>query len=135
MGGFWLWHKTAILGVCVRLVEPNPTQKVLTPAELRVLCKVADGYRHKQIGDLLCIETTTITAHLRHIWDKLGSSNAPSMVALALKRGVIRLLAIALLAIQATPTAVPGSELMRPVRGGRSVSVSRPVVRLRQEVS
>lgn len=116
------------------LVEEVAGQRVLSPAEVRVLRCIADGMTNREMQAYLHIAHSTIKTHREHIREKLGCRPANAAM-VALKRGVIRLLTVALISIQATPTATPGRELMRPVRGGRNVQVMRPVVRLRREVA
>jgi DNA-binding CsgD family transcriptional regulator len=96
---------------------------------MRVLCKVADGYKHKQVARQLHIEVTTITAHLRHIWDKLGCKNAASMVTMALKKRVIRLLTVLLMLVQFGHGLAPDTDMLRPVRAKTRLT---RVVRLRK---
>ena len=43
----------------------------LTPRENEILKHLAEGYRNKEIADILKVSMDTVRAHLRHIYDKL----------------------------------------------------------------
>ena len=58
----------------------------LTPREFDVLDQLAKGDSYKEIGAALDIETGTVSAHLRRIYDKLHVRSATAAVAKYLRR-------------------------------------------------
>ena len=63
----------------------------LTAREVEVLTLVAAGNRNCDIGDQLCIAEETVKVHLRHIREKVGAKDRTQAIAIALRRGIIRL--------------------------------------------
>lgn len=63
----------------------------LTDRERQVLQHVADGNRNRDIGERLFISEETVKAHVSHIMDKLGANDRTQAVAIAVRRGIIRL--------------------------------------------
>src|SRR5579864_304180 len=63
----------------------------LTAREVEVLQQVAGGNRNKDIAELLHISEETVKVHLKHIMDKLGASDRTQAIAIAVRRGIIRL--------------------------------------------
>jgi DNA-binding NarL/FixJ family response regulator len=68
-----------------RLVEP------LTPRELEVLERLAEGLSNKAIGAQLAISDQTVKFHVAAITGKLGVTNRTEAVSQALRRGLIAL--------------------------------------------
>ncbi len=66
-------------------------QEALSPRELQVLQRVAQGAANKQIANELGISEDTIKGHLRSIMDKLGANNRTHAVTIGLQRGIIEL--------------------------------------------
>lgn len=50
---------------------PGPAVVGLTPREREILDLLARGYRNREIAQMLSVSTSTIKAHLRHIYRKL----------------------------------------------------------------
>jgi DNA-binding NarL/FixJ family response regulator len=56
-----------------------------------VLQHVAGGNRNRDIADILNISEETVKVHIKHIMDKLGAKDRTQAIAIALRRGIIRL--------------------------------------------
>jgi len=76
--------------VAARLAE-HVTDEPLTERELSVLEQVAEGRRNREIGKLLGISEETVKGHVKHIIEKLGAHDRTQAVAIAVRRGMIRL--------------------------------------------
>jgi DNA-binding NarL/FixJ family response regulator len=63
----------------------------LTLREIEVLQEVAGGNRNREIGVRLFISEETVKVHVKHIMEKLGASDRTQAVAIAIRRGIIRL--------------------------------------------
>ena len=63
----------------------------LSARELEVLALVAAGNRDRDIGEQLCIAEETVKKHLRHIREKVGAKDRTEAIAIAVRRGIIRL--------------------------------------------
>ena len=63
----------------------------LTTRELEVLRLIRDGYRNKQIADLLTIAETTVNFHIKNLVDKLGANDRTHAVTIALRRGLLQI--------------------------------------------
>jgi|HubBroStandDraft_4_1064222.scaffolds.fasta_scaffold09167_2 DNA-binding NarL/FixJ family response regulator len=66
-------------------------EDTLSAREVEVLALVAAGNRNRDIGERLCIAEETVKVHLRHILDKLGAKDRTEAIAIAVRRGIIRL--------------------------------------------
>jgi len=66
-------------------------EEALSAREVEVLALVAAGNRNRDIGKQLCISEETVKAHMRHVLDKLGAKDRTEAIAIALRRGIIRL--------------------------------------------
>ena len=63
----------------------------LSAREVEVLARVAGGNRNRDIAEQLCIAEDTVKVHLRHIFEKLGAKDRTEAIAIAVRRGIIRL--------------------------------------------
>lgn len=63
----------------------------LTPRELGVLRELAVGRANKEIAAGLGISEGTVKVHLAHLFDKLGVSSRTEAIAVAVRRGLVRL--------------------------------------------
>lgn len=61
----------------------------LTQREVDVLCLLAEGMQHEEIGRRLGISSETVRTHLRKACDRLGASTRTQAVATALRLGLI----------------------------------------------
>ena len=57
----------------------------LTPQEKAVVSKIAQGYRAKEIGNLLGISSFTVHTHVQHIFAKTKARNSASLIYLLSK--------------------------------------------------
>jgi len=63
----------------------------LSGREIEVLRQVAEGNRNRDIAERLRISEETVKVHVKHIMDKLGANDRTQAIAIAVKRGIIRL--------------------------------------------
>jgi DNA-binding NarL/FixJ family response regulator len=63
----------------------------LTNRELDVLRRISEGNRNRDIARELFISEETVKVHVKHIMDKLGASDRTHAMAIAARRGFIRL--------------------------------------------
>jgi two-component system response regulator NreC len=68
----------------------DPYEK-LTDREKQVLKLVAEGYTHKEIGDMLTISTKTVIAHQTNISEKLGINSRAALIKFAIQKGIIKI--------------------------------------------
>jgi DNA-binding CsgD family transcriptional regulator len=66
-----------------------PLRPLFSPAELRVLCALADHGTTQAAAQALFLSPRTIDHHLERIRDKLGCRTALQCVVLALREGII----------------------------------------------
>jgi DNA-binding NarL/FixJ family response regulator len=66
-------------------------EDTLSAREVEVLALVAAGNRNRDIGQQLCIAEETVKVHLRHILEKVGAKDRTEAIAIAVRRGIIRL--------------------------------------------
>jgi len=76
--------------VAARLAE-HLSDEPLTERELTVLERVAEGRRNREIGRFLGISEETVKGHIKHLLEKLGAHDRTQAVAIAVRRGMIRL--------------------------------------------
>jgi DNA-binding NarL/FixJ family response regulator len=76
--------------VAMHLAE-HTGEPSLTTREIEVLGQVARGNRNKDIGSLLFISEETVKAHIKNIMEKLGASDRSEAMAIAVRRGIMRL--------------------------------------------
>jgi DNA-binding NarL/FixJ family response regulator len=63
----------------------------LTSRELDLLREVAGGNRNRDIAEMLVISEETVKVHVKHIMGKLGAADRTHAIAIAARRGFIRL--------------------------------------------
>lgn len=66
----------------------EPDQELLTKREFQILELLAAGLQKKEISEQLHISYPTVDTHIRHIYDKMKVTNAPSAVNRAYKLGL-----------------------------------------------
>ena len=76
--------------VAAQLVQ-NLSGDPLSRREIEVLEKIAGGNRNVDIAAMLFISDETVKGHVKHIMEKLGANDRTEAVAIALRRGIIRL--------------------------------------------
>ena len=72
-------------------VAEHAGDDALTPAEIRVLRLIADGYANKEIGARLSISEETIKSQVRNILSKLNANDRTHAAMIGLRRGIIEL--------------------------------------------
>lgn len=70
-----------------KVPAPNPKQ-ILSDREIEILKLLGEGLMKKDISERLNIETTTVATHVRRIYEKLESPNAPAAIAKAYQKGI-----------------------------------------------
>lgn len=63
----------------------------LTPREIDVLRRIANGNANKQIADQLSISEASVKSYVTNILSKLGANDRAHAVTIGLKRGIIEL--------------------------------------------
>jgi DNA-binding NarL/FixJ family response regulator len=76
--------------VAARLAE-HLGEDDLTSRELQVLQLIRDGYRNKQIADLLAVAETTVNFHIKNLVDKLQANDRTHAVTIAVRRGLLEI--------------------------------------------
>lgn len=76
--------------VATKLAE-RVTQPALTAREMSVLRLVVNGKANKEIANDLFISEGTVKIHLTHLFEKLEVASRTEAIALAIKRGLVRL--------------------------------------------
>jgi two-component system response regulator NreC len=72
-----------------KTADPTSPWESLTSRERQVLKLVAEGYKNKEIADLLCISVKTVAKHRSNIMAKLDLHSASELTAFAIKRGLV----------------------------------------------
>jgi DNA-binding NarL/FixJ family response regulator len=72
-------------------IAEHVSDEPLTAREIEVLQHVASGNRNKNIAERLFISEETVKVHVKHVMEKLGASDRTQAVAIAVRRGIIRL--------------------------------------------
>jgi len=67
---------------------PETMTSGLTPREREVLQLLAEGYRSKEIAELLSLSTRTVEHHRRQIMDRLGLKSVAALTKYAVKAGI-----------------------------------------------
>jgi DNA-binding NarL/FixJ family response regulator len=82
-------------GVTTRLLdhvrEGGEQAEPLTPRELEVLALISEGLHNSEIAGRLFVTERTVKFHVSSILAKLGADNRTEAVALAARRGLIRM--------------------------------------------
>jgi two-component system, NarL family, response regulator len=72
-------------------LDERAAQPTLTPREIQVMERVAEGKRNKEIAALLGISEETVQVHLKNIFVKLRVSERTAAVNVALRRGIVHI--------------------------------------------
>ncbi|GAA1794003.1 response regulator transcription factor [Leucobacter iarius] len=64
---------------------------ILTARELEVLALAASGLSNRELAQALVVSEATVKTHLHHAFTKLGAENRQAAIAIAVKRGLIRI--------------------------------------------
>lgn len=76
--------------VAARLAD-HLGDEALTPREIEILQKIAEGYRNRDIAEKLFISEGTVKVHIQHIMGKLGANDRTQAITIAVRRGIIHL--------------------------------------------
>jgi len=68
---------------------PRSPLETLSPREREVLKLIAEGYRSRAIGELLCISEKTVEKHRANLMRKLGINSATGLTAFAVEKGLV----------------------------------------------
>ena len=80
-----------LTAVTVPDLDDEPAVESLTPREIEVLERVAEGLPNKAVAQRLGISDQTVKFHLTSILGKLGAMNRTDAVRRAVRRGLIAL--------------------------------------------
>jgi DNA-binding NarL/FixJ family response regulator len=69
--------------------EPKSTWASVTRREREVLKLIAEGYKNKEIAEVLCISAKTVEKHRSNIMEKLDLHNVSDLTAYAIERGIV----------------------------------------------
>lgn len=69
--------------------EPVSGKDSLTPREREVLKLVAEGYKNREIGDMLCVSIKTVEKHRENIKRKLDLASTSAVIAYAIEHGLV----------------------------------------------
>lgn len=67
------------------------SDETLTDREIEVLERLGSGNRNRDIAEQLFISEETVKVHMKHIMEKLGATDRTQALAIAMRRGIIRL--------------------------------------------
>src|SRR5580658_5378888 len=70
-------------------VAEHAGDDTLTPAEIRVLRLIAEGYANKEIGAQLSVSEETVKSQVRNILSKLNANDRTHAAMIGLRRGII----------------------------------------------
>lgn len=70
--------------------EMDDPLDTLTERELQVLKLLAEGYIHKDVGEILNISAKTVITHQTHISEKLGIRSRAGLIKYAVRRNIIK---------------------------------------------
>jgi DNA-binding NarL/FixJ family response regulator len=82
-------RKTPALAFRQGVDDATTTAEPLTPRELDVLSRLAEGLPNKAIADALGISDQTVKFHVAAIIGKLGAANRTDAVRRAIRRGLV----------------------------------------------
>ncbi|GAB4264844.1 MAG: response regulator transcription factor [Deferrisomatales bacterium] len=68
--------------------EPDSPFRTLTQREREVLKLVAEGYKNREIADLLCISAKTVEKHRSNLMRKLDLHSVSELTAYAIRKGL-----------------------------------------------
>ena len=83
--------ETCIPAALVAKLAAGMCSEALTGRELEVLTLLAQGHGNRDIGASLSISETTVKTHLRSIFAKLNVLSRTEAIAVASRRGLVRI--------------------------------------------
>ena len=72
-----------------RRIKSTSSWETITRREREVLKLIGEGYKNKEIADLLCISVKTVEKHRSNIMKKLDLHNAAALTAYAIDKGLV----------------------------------------------
>jgi DNA-binding NarL/FixJ family response regulator len=76
--------------IAAKLAE-HYNEEMLTDREVEVLSHLVGGNHNRDIAEKLFITEETVKAHMKHIMHKLGATDRTHALAIAFRRGLVRL--------------------------------------------
>ena len=70
-------------------IKSTSAWETITRREREVLKLIGEGYKNKEIADLLCISVKTVEKHRSNIMKKLDLHNAAALTAYAIDKGLV----------------------------------------------
>jgi DNA-binding NarL/FixJ family response regulator len=70
-------------------IKSTSSWDTITQREREVLKLIGEGYKNKEIADLLCISVKTVEKHRSNIMKKLDLHNAAALTAYAIEKGLV----------------------------------------------
>jgi len=83
--------KTLLTSLNVKHEQCGGASKVLSTREHEVLCWLSEGKSNWEIGEILVISENTVKNHMKNILKKLEANNRQHAVAIAFKKGLLKL--------------------------------------------
>lgn len=71
-------------------IEVTQSSKILTKREVEVLKLAAQGFKNKEIAEVLCLSQRTVRYHLERIYQKLNVHNKAEAIMKAVHQGLIQ---------------------------------------------
>lgn len=71
-------------------IEENSSWDSITQREREILKLLAEGYKNKEIGEMLHISSKTVEKHRSNIMSKLGLHTVAALTAYAIERGLVK---------------------------------------------
>jgi DNA-binding NarL/FixJ family response regulator len=68
---------------------PKSPWDSVTQREREVLKLIAEGYKNREIAEVLCISVKTVEKHRSNIMEKLDLHNVSDLTAYAIERGIV----------------------------------------------
>lgn len=85
-GGIWV---TPAFGAGAEASEPAAAHGRLSPREMQVMLRIAQGVSLTDIGTQLCVSVKTIGTHRSRILEKLGLASNAELVQYAMRHGLL----------------------------------------------
>ena len=79
-----------VVATFARVAPPPSADYRLSPRELQILERLADGHSYKTAAHALGLSIDTVRFHVRHVYQKLHVHSKSEAVLLALRRGLVR---------------------------------------------
>lgn len=70
-------------------LKPASSWEMLTPREREILKLIAEGYKSREIAELLCISPKTVATHRANIMKKVDLHTGAALTAYAMERGLV----------------------------------------------